>query len=319
MRKIYILSLILLLFSFSLLVSYPFIAGPLVREKTLIIAPGSSGQAIASLLAKEGVIRWRHAFTLMKLARGTGGNLQAGEYRFPAEIIPLEAIRKLEQGDVVIHPVTLAEGLTSREMLTHLQTTGLFSGAWPQDAAEGGLFPDTYHIRRGHDAGGLLSHMQARMEEALQEAWQRRDAKRVMLASPRELLIMASLIEKETGKPEERALVASVFYNRLAKNMRLQTDPTVRYAVALEGEALAGPLRKEHLRRESPYNTYLNKGLPPSPICNPGKASLEAAARPAETDFLYFVADGLGGHRFAKTLKEHNANVREYRAKNSGE
>ena len=178
---------------------------------------------------------------------------------------------------------------------------------------EGRLAPDSYEVSVGDDRGDLLALMEARQTDRLEEAWRNR-SEDLPIETPEEALILASIIEKETGVPEERGRVAAVFVNRLNQGMRLQTDPTVIYGITRGQGALGRGLRQSELRSETPYNTYVIDGLPPTPIANPGKASLEAAVNPEDSDFLFFVADGSGGHAFAKTLEEHNQNVAKWRA-----
>ncbi|MCE6961530.1 endolytic transglycosylase MltG [Cereibacter sphaeroides] len=208
--------------------------------------------------------------------------------------------------------VTLAEGVTSWQVVDSLRKADFLKGEINEVPPEGTLAPDSYEVERGDDRGALLAQMQERQSLIIADLWEARAAD-VPYATPQEALIMASIVEKETGVPEERPQVASVFVNRLAKGMRLQTDPTVIYGVT-EGRGILGRgLRQSELRRRTDYNTYVIAGLPPTPIANPGRLSIEAALNPAKTDYLYFVADGSGGHAFAATLEEHNRNVAAWR------
>ncbi|MDQ2089047.1 endolytic transglycosylase MltG [Marimonas arenosa] len=210
------------------------------------------------------------------------------------------------------YSVRVVPGVTSWQVREGLVQVGLLEGELAEVPPEGMLAPDSYEIRKGDDRATLLQEMQAAQEVRLAAAWESRD-RTVPLASPEEALVLASIIEKETGVPDERRQVASVFVNRLKQGMRLQTDPTVIYGVT-EGRGVLGRgLRQSELRGETPYNTYVIDGLPPGPIANPSRASLEAAVNPDETDYIFFVADGTGGHAFAITLEEHNANVRKWR------
>lgn len=225
--------------------------------------------------------------------------------------VPPEYAAAVERADVR-YRVTLAEGVTSWQVVEELKQAEFLSGEVAEVPPEGSLSPDSYEVDRGADRAALIAQMQARQAATLAELWPARDPD-VPYATPEEALIMASIVEKETGVPEERPRVASVFVNRLARGMRLQTDPTVIYGIT-EGKAPLGRgLRQSELRRETPYNTYVIDGLPPTPIANPGRLSIEAALNPEETDYLFFVADGTGGHAFAETLEEHNRNVARWR------
>jgi UPF0755 protein len=208
--------------------------------------------------------------------------------------------------------IALAEGVTSWQVVEGLKSIDLLEGTVVSVPAEGALAPDSYEVSEGQDRNTVLALMQASQERRLAEAWEARDPG-LPVETPEEMLILASIIEKETGVPEERRQVASVFINRLNQGMRLQTDPTVIYGIT-NGEGILGRgLRRSELRTETPYNTYVIPALPPTPIANPGLASLMAAAQPVEEDYIFFVADGTGGHAFAVTLDEHNRNVAAWR------
>lgn len=209
--------------------------------------------------------------------------------------------------------VTLAEGVTSWQVVDSLRRADFLTGEIAAVPAEGTLAPDSYEVTRGADRAALIAEMEARQARVLADLWAAR-ADGLPYASPEEALIMASIVEKETGIAAERRLVASVFLNRVAQGMRLQTDPTVIYGITKGEGALGRGLRQSELRRETPYNTYVIDGLPPTPIANPGQLSIEAALNPESSDYLFFVADGTGGHVFAVTLAEHNANVAKWRA-----
>lgn len=208
--------------------------------------------------------------------------------------------------------VAMAEGVTSWQVVDALKSVEFLEGSVAEVPEEGTLAPDSYEVQPGDDRAEIVAKMEASQEALLAAAWEARDPE-LPISSPEELLILASIVEKETGVAEEREQVASVFVNRLNQGMRLQTDPTVIYGIT-EGEGVLGRgLRRSELRAETPWNTYVIDGLPPTPIANPGRASLIAAAQPAETDFVFFVADGTGGHAFAETLDEHNRNVARWR------
>ena len=208
--------------------------------------------------------------------------------------------------------IALAEGVTSWQIVDSLNKADFLAGDVTEIPAEGSLAPDSYEVKPGAERATLLANMQAAQSSILAAAWEAR-APDLPYASPEEALIMASIVEKETGVAEERRQVASVFVNRLNQGMRLQTDPTVIYGVTNGQGALGRGLRQSELRRETPYNTYVIEGLPPTPIANPGKAAIEAAMNPDSTDYIFFVADGTGGHAFAETLDEHNRNVAKWR------
>lgn len=285
--------------------------GPLESERMVLVDGGSGAQAISHLLAENGVIRHRLTFLAGVRLRDEHGRLQAGEYAFPPGASVQSVIDKMVAGDIVVRRLTIAEGLTTREALRLVEQADALAGPVPS-ADEGSLLPDTYHFTRGDSRESLVERMQQAMDEAVERIWAGRP-KEFPLDSAEELVTLASIVEKETGVPEERPRVAAVFLNRLRRGMPLQSDPTVVYALEREGTPLGRPLTRADLTVESPYNTYGTGGLPPGPIANPGLASLEAVVRPAETDDLYFVADGSGGHAFARTLEEHNRNVRRWR------
>jgi len=218
----------------------------------------------------------------------------------------------LIEGKSIEHKVTIAEGLTVAEIYKVLEETPLLEGDLPPPPSEGSLLPETYSYLRGENRATLVERMQKDMDSTLTELWENR-APNIAIDTKEEALILASIVEKETGVASERSHVAAVFHNRLRKGMKLQSDPTVIYAITLGKEKLDRPLSKSDLGTDSPYNTYQVTGLPPGPIANPGRAALEATLKPDDSDDLYFVANGSGGHAFAKTLEEHNKNVAEWR------
>jgi UPF0755 protein len=285
-----------------------FSAGQIAANKTIVIPRGTSIVDIAQILERESIVPSPLLFR--GLTRVLAGNaLVAGEYQFtPAQSVA-DMVIMMRDGKSVIRRFTVPEGLTTQEILQMVRTDQALAGPLSLTPAEGALWPETYHYSYGDSRNGLVERMQKAAKESLHEAWKTRDPA-VRLKTPAEALIMASLIEKETGKKaEERQRVAGVFYNRLRQDMRLQSDPTVIYGVTQGKTALARDLTKQDLETPTPYNTYTQGGLPPAPICNPGRASLNAALHPESNDFLYFVADGTGGHAFAKDLPTHNKNV----------
>lgn len=287
-------------------------ASGLPSDANVLIERGTSIQGIAKQLEADGVIDNALLFTLSYRLFDGNIALQAGEYVFSPHTSPQEVVEKLGSGDVVIRKFTVPEGLSSKQVATLLGTIEGLDGEVPKAPAEGSLMPDTYHFMLGDTRADKIARMQAAMQEFLAESWQKRDAD-LPLNSPEEALILASIVEKETGVPEERGRVAAVFINRLRKNMPLQTDPTVLYAITDGSYALERPLLRKDLQVDHPYNTYKNAGLPPGPIANPGRDSILAVLHPPTTNELYFVATGNGGHAFSRTLKEHNANVAKLR------
>ena len=282
------------------------------------LRPGTTGKTMVAELAGKGFTEqgW-HWPLLMRLEPAV---YQAGEYQLPAGLTPRELLVLLSSGEVVQYRLTLVEGWTFRQFAQALAADPVLIHeldlddpyAWDPGTlfegmghAEGWFLPETYQFSRGDSDHDILLRSNAAMNEALQAAWQGR-ATGLPLDSPYELLILASIIEKETALDEERDQIAGVFVRRLKKGMRLQTDPTVIYGI---GETFDGDIRRRDLRTDTPYNTYTRHGLPPTPIAMPGRASLEAAAHPADGEALYFVADGKGGHTFSKTLAEHQAAV----------
>ena len=285
--------------------------GPLAEPANVVIPRGAGLEAIGRRLAEAGVIADTTLFAIGAQVTGKARGLTAGEYRFPAAVSAFDALGIIERGETVVRRVTIAEGLTSSQAVAMLAATDGLDGTIGEVPPEGSLLPETYHFSWGDDRGALLRRMQHSMDDAIARLWEQR-AEGLPFDTPAEAVTLASIVERETGVAEERGLVAGVFVNRLKRGMRLQSDPTVAYGIA-GGEVLDRPLTRTDLREETPYNTYVIAGLPPGPICNPGLASLQAVLRPTDTDYLYFVADGSGGHAFAETLAEHNRNVVKWR------
>ncbi len=285
--------------------------GPLAQGTTLAIPRGAGSEAIAQQLSQAGIVADRTLFSLAARIAARQEPLKAGEYRFSARISSIDAIRLLQSGKTVIRRLTVAEGLTTRQIVRQLLATEGLDGSIDPIPAEGSLLPETYHFSYGDQRQAIVERMQRAMRDALAALWADRSVGPV-IKTPEQAVVLASVVEKETGIPTERPRIAAVFLNRLAAGMRLQSDPTVVYVVG-GGLPLGRALTRADLQMPSPYNTYLTDGLPPTPIANPGRAALSAVMRPASSEEFYFVADGTGGHVFARTLEEHNRNVQRWR------
>lgn len=287
--------------------------GPAARsgDSTLVLLPRGAGVSeVARVLKSSGVIRSELLFQVLARATGAGRSLKAGEYDIPSRTSVLSILSDLQAGRTLHRSVTLPEGRTSAMIVRQLLNTEWLSGDL-EVPEEGVLLPETYRADRGDSRQSVVDRMRSDQQALLDRLWAARQPG-LPLSSPREAVILASIVEKETGQTDERKRVAGVFINRLRMGMRLQSDPTVIYAIS-RGEPLGRGLRASELLSRSPWNTYAYSGLPPTPIANPGKASLEAVLDPIQTQDLYFVADGTGGHVFARTLAEHNANVARWR------
>ena len=296
--------------------------GPLVADKSVIIERGSTTEEIVELLEREGVITrpgfmWAALFIRDVQSKfisdeANKKRAKAGEYLFKKQVTMNEVIDIITSGRSVEHTITIPEGLTSEQILDRLKENELLTGDAGEIPLEGTLLPDTYKINRGTPRVALIARMQREQKRILQEVWNRR-AKDTLLKSPRELVTLASIVEKETGRADERSRVAGVFHNRLEKKMKLQSDPTIIYGLVGGKATLGRGLTRAEIDRPTPYNTYVINGLPPGPIANPGRAAMEATAVPSKTKDLFFVADGTGGHAFAETLEQHNRNVVRWR------
>lgn len=294
-------------------------------EKFVDIPSGTGAAEIRRRLVEAGIVSDEFAFRAALMWTGQSRALKAGEYRFDRPMSVVNVIEKLARGDVYGHPITFPEGLTIREMAAIVESHGFGTadefikatrdGALVNDLdpaakdLEGYLFPETYTLPRGTPVTKLVSLMVERFRDTYMTLEAKRSGE--VNLSTRQIVTLASLVEKETGKPEERPLVAAVYWNRLNMNMAMQADPTVVYALVKAG-TYDGNIRKGDLSFDSPYNTYKYPGLPPGPIASPGRASLEAALAPADVEYLYFVSRNDGSHAFAETLAQHNANVQQY-------
>ena len=287
--------------------------GPSPEDKIIVIPKGTGVSEIAELLRREGVIESADIFKLGVRLFSKQKPLLAGEYVFPKATSPSAAMGIMISGKSITHRVTIPEGLSVREVLELVASAPLLDGPLPPDKpAEGALLPETYQYLRGESRAEIVARMRDAMTEAIAVEWPKR-AKDLPLKTPEEAVTLASIVEKETSVNGERARVAGVFYNRLKIGMPLQSDPTVIFAVTLGKLKLNRGLTYDDLKIDSPYNTYVTKGLPPGPIANPGLAALKAVLHPDTHKELYFVADGSGGHAFAETLAQHNKNVAKWR------
>ncbi|MBI1216139.1 MAG: endolytic transglycosylase MltG [Alphaproteobacteria bacterium] len=286
--------------------------GPLTAEKILYVAPGTV-KKVGAELQGDGVIADARIFRFGARLHREEGGIKAGEYAFPAKANTLDVIRILQADKVYQHHLTVAEGLTSAEITDVINDAPALTGKIETVPPEGSLLPETYNYTYDEKRETIVARMQKAMEETLQKLWAERTPG-LMLQTPQEAVTLASIVEKETGIATERPRIAGVFMNRLKKGMPLQSDPTVIYALTEGKQRLDRPLLRTDLDVDSPYNTYVHAGLPPGPIANPGREALKAVLSPEANDFLYFVADGSGGHAFGKSLEEHMRNVAKWRA-----
>jgi UPF0755 protein len=287
--------------------------GPL-REDKVVNIPARAGKGdIAETLQREGVIdvnRWLFIGGVFALKAST--ELKPGEYEFRKNASLRDVIGTIVEGKVVQHAVTIPEGLTSEQIVARLSDNDIFSGAVREMPREGTLLPETYKFPRGSTREQVIQRMQQSQKRVLAEIWERRSSD-IPVKTPEQLVTLASIVEKETGKADERSRVAAVFVNRLRQKMKLQSDPTIIYGLVGGKGTLGRPIKRSEIMQPSPYNTYVVDGLPPGPIANPGRASLEATANPARTRDLFFVADGTGGHTFTETYDQHQKNVAKLR------
>jgi UPF0755 protein len=288
--------------------------GPLKEDKIVNIPQRAGKRDIAETLNKEGVTDinpW--VFIASVAALKASSDLKPGEYAFQKNASLRDVIATIVEGKVVQHAVTIPEGLTSEQIVARLSENDIFTGSVREVPREGTLLPETYKFPRGTTREQVIQRMQQAHKRVLAEIWERRNPD-IPVKTPEQLVTLASIVEKETGKPDERSRVAAVFVNRLKQRIKLQSDPTIIYGLVGGKGTLGRPIKRSEITQPSPYNTYVIEGLPPGPISNPGRASLEAAANPARTRDLYFVADGTGGHAFTETYDAHQKNVAKLRA-----
>jgi UPF0755 protein len=286
-----------------------FASGPLAKDTPFIVPDGSSLTGVAAKLEKEGAIESAEFFRMRARIFGAGAPIKAGEFMLPKHASPSRILEVIQGDEVLRRFVTVPEGMPSIMVFERLMAQPHLTGeiAVP---AEGSILPNSYDFERGESRRAVLSRMQAAMTKVLAEAWTKRGAE-IAVKTPQEALALASIVEKETGKPSERGIVAGLYSNRLKQGIMLQADPTIIYPIT-KGKPLGRRIRQSEISAVNDYNTYSMVGLPRGPITNPGKASIEAVLNPAKTDALYMVADGTGGHIFAKTLEEHNRNVEKW-------
>ncbi|SIP93516.1 UPF0755 protein [Rhizobium sp. RU20A] len=288
--------------------------GPLAANSNFIVRNGAGMSEIANGLERSGIISDSRVFRFVSEAYLDSETLKAGEYEIKARSSMQDVMQLLKSGKSILYSVSLPEGLTVKQMFKRLADDPILEGDLPKELpVEGSLRPDTYKFSRGTKRAEIVEQMKNAQTALVEQIWARRD-RDLPVETLEEFVTLASIVEKETGRADERSRVASVFINRLEKGMRIQSDPTVIYGIfGGDGKPADRPIYKSDLDKQTPYNTYVIKGLPPTPIANPGRAALEAVANPSRTEELYFVADGTGGHVFATSLDEHNANVRRWR------
>lgn len=304
--------------TFAALLSHQFDSpGPLDVTRTFAVPKGEGRIATAARLEREGMIASRWAFVAGHILQGyftskKNFELKAGEYEIKKGASMRQILEVLAEGKSVLAKITIPEGLTSQQVVERIMADPNLTGELTQIPAEGSLMPDTYRYSKGMARQELIERMQAEQQKFVAGIWERR-AKDLPVQTVEQAIVLASIVEKETGRADERERVAAVFVNRLRKGMRLQSDPTIIYGIVGGQGALGRPITRTDIDTPTSYNTYTISGLPPGPICNPGRSALEATLNPAKTTDLYFVADGTGGHTFSDTLKEHNAAVQTWR------
>lgn len=309
MRRGWLAAVLIVLAGLGWFVGGWVMSGPLTKDTPFLVPDGANLGQVAAQLEEAHAVSSARAFRLRARVFGAGGAIKAGEFMLPKGASPSRILRILEGEEVIRRFVTVPEGMPSIMVQERLMAQPGLTGAI-EVPAEGSILPDTYDIQRGESRQAVLQRMQAAMQRTLDELWDKRSPDTVA-KTPQQALVLASIVEKETGKPSERPMVAGLYSNRLRQGIMLQADPTIIYPIT-RGKPLGRRILHSEIRAINDYNTYSMVGLPKGPITNPGKASIEAVLHPAKTDALYMVADGTGGHAFASTLAEHNANVRKW-------
>ena len=284
-------------------------AGPSTREVTVVVKPGSGIRLVAAQLQKGGVVKSADAFVNRARIFGATSTIKAGEFRVPAGASNADILSILTGGKTVQRMVTVPEGMPSVMIFDRLMANDMLTGTIPVPA-EGSVLPDSYAFEKGETRAAVVLRMQAAMTQAMAELWPKKSADSVV-KTQEEAIVLASIVEKETSKKSELKTVAGVYSNRITKGMMLQADPTIIYPIT-KGKPLGRRIRQSEIAAVNDYNTYAMVGLPKGPIANPSRTAIEAVLNPAKTDALFFVADGKGGHVFANTLEEHNANVEKW-------
>jgi UPF0755 protein len=312
---------IFLYFFFTSAIARP---GPKSEPHTFVVERGASGADIANGLERQGLINDALLFRIANRLYASGHTMQAGEYQIPAHASVRQIVEMMASGAALQHALTFHEGITIASVMKILEESDVLTGDMPEAPPEGSILPETYHVQRGMTRAALLQQMRDARDQAVAEIWAHHQAD-LPISSAEELVTLASIVERETGVETERPQVAAVFVNRLRRPMRLESDPTIIYGVCkqfpdrcadgrlVNAQGQRRTIRQSEIALNTGYNTYRIDRLPPTPICNPGRAALEATANPAQSNALYFVADGTGGHVFAATLAEHNANVARWR------
>ncbi len=283
------------------------------QDKRFIIESGMTLRQVVEKLHSEKIVKNPSAFLyISQLIKGIDPKVRYGEYFFEKNTSYYKILHKLTKGNIFFRKLTIAEGLSSNSALESINVANGLIGQLPERIKEGSLLPETYFYSYNDTKAGIVKRMQDSMQKTIDELWEKRDMT-IPVKTKEQAIILASIVEKETGIAEERPRVASVFVNRLRKGMKLQSDPTIIYSFTFGDKSLERPIKMSDIRNNSPFNTYHVFGLPPAPICNPGLASIKAVLNPIQTDFIFFVASGRGDHLFSSTLQEHNANVAKYR------
>lgn len=286
--------------------------GPLPHSDVIAIPKGEGLSAIANRLERKNIIIDKRLFKAAVMYFGVQNKLKAGEYEIPKQSSMREVIDRLLEGKSILHSLPFPEGMTSQQLVDRMNANTILTGEITEIPAEGSMLPDTYRFTRGMDRTELIKRMQAAQEKFIDKIWNDRQAD-LPIKTKAEALTLASIVEKETGIAGERPHIAGVFMNRLNQGIRLQSDPTIIYGIVGGVGKLGRGIRRSEIDKHTPYNTYQIDGLPPTPIANPGRAAIKAVLNPKTTEDIYFVADGTGGHIFAKTLKQHQSNVRNWR------